>query len=124
MSGGVQWHSRDFVVEVAAGTGIHCRGEHECCRKAERHGGAGDGHAAIFERLAQHFQDIAGKFGKFIEEENTVMGERNFAGAGNDSASNQAGVRNGVMRRAIRASTDQADSGIEHARHAVNLGGL
>ena len=76
---GVQWHSRRAVVEVSAGTGIHRRHQHEARRKAQRHGRPRDGHVAVFQRLAHHFQHIAGELGKLVEEQHAVVGQRHFA---------------------------------------------
>jgi len=55
-----------FVVEVAAGAGVHGCGEHEARGEAERHGGAGYGDGAVFERLAQDFEDVAGEFRQLV----------------------------------------------------------
>lgn len=87
-----------FVVEVAAGAGIHCGGQHEARGKTQRHGGACDGDGVIFKWLAKDFENIAGKLGELIEKEKTVVGHGDFAGAGNDAAADEARVRDGVMR--------------------------
>ena len=52
------------------------------------------------------------------------MGERDFAGAGDDAAADEAGVGDGVVRRAEGAVRDEAAVGIEHAGDGVDLGGL
>ena len=113
-----------LVVEVAAGAGIHGRGQHEARRKAERHGGAGDGDGVVFQRLAHDFEHVARELGQLVEEEQAVVGQRDFAGAGNDAAADQAGVGDGVVRRAEGPLRDQARAGIEHPGHGVNLGGF
>jgi hypothetical protein len=56
------------VVVEAAGAGIHGGGQHEARGEGERHGRAGDADRAVFEGLAQDFEDVAGKFGKLVEE--------------------------------------------------------
>jgi hypothetical protein len=89
-----------LVVEVAAGAGIHGRRQHEARRKAERHGGARDGHRVIFERLAHDLEHVARKLRQLVQKEQAVVGQRNLAGAGNDAAADQAGVGDGVVRRA------------------------
>jgi hypothetical protein len=39
-------------------------------------------HISILERLAQTFQDLAGKFSEFIHEQHTIMCQAYFAGHG------------------------------------------
>ena len=70
-----------FVVEVAAGAGVHGRGQHETRGEAKAHAGAGDSDVAVFERLAKNLQDIAGELRKLIQEEKTVVRQRDLAGA-------------------------------------------
>ena len=108
----------------AAGARVHRGGQHEARRERERHGRAGDADRAVLERLAQNFENVAGKFREFVEKEQTVVGERDFAGARDDSAADQSGVGNGVVRRAVGARSDQAVALVEHSGDAVNLGGL
>ena len=52
------------------------------------------------------------------------MSEGNFAGTRDGAAADQAGIGNGVVRRAERAHADEPGAGIEHAGNTVNLGGL
>ena len=52
------------------------------------------------------------------------MGQRDLAGAGNDAAADEAGVGDGVVRRAEGPLRDQAGRGVEHAGDGVNLGGF
>ena len=113
-----------LVVEVAAGAGVHGGGEHEARGKAERHGGAGDGDGVVFERLAHDFEDVAGELGQFVEEEQAVVGEGDFAGTRDDAAADEAGVGDGVVRRAEGALGDEPGGGIEDAGDGVDLGGL
>ena len=122
--GGVQMQSRRLVVEVAAGAGVHGGGEHEAGGEGERHGGAGDGDVAVFERLAQDFENVAGEFGQLVEEEHAVVGEADFAGARDHAAADEAGVGDGVVRRAEGALGDEARVRVEHAGDGVDLGGL
>lgn len=85
------------VVEVAAGAGVHGGGEHEGGGEAERHGGACDDDVAVFEGLAHDFEDVAGEFGEFVEKEDAVVCEGDFAGAGDDAAADESGIGNGVV---------------------------
>src|SRR5450631_1241554 len=49
-------------------------------------------------------------------------GERNFARARYDASADQAGIGDGVMRRAIRARSDQAGTLVEDSGYTVNFG--
>ena len=60
-------------------------------------GGAGDGDMAVFERLAQDFEDVARELGELVEEEDAVVGEGDFARAGNGAAADEARVGDGVV---------------------------
>jgi hypothetical protein len=55
------------------------------------------GDEAGFEGLAEDFQDGAREFGEFIEEEDAVMGEGDFAGARDFAAADDGGAGGGVM---------------------------
>src|SRR5208282_1644153 len=99
------------VVAKGARTGIHSGGQHEAGGEGEGHGGAGDGDGAVFERLAQDFEDVAGEFGEFVEKEQAVVGERDFAGAGDNASADESGIGDGVVRRAIRALAYEAAAG-------------
>ena len=92
--------------------------------KVRRHGGAGDGDDAVFERLAEDFEDVAGELGQLVEEEQAVVGERDLAGARDHAAADEAGVGDGVVGRAEGAVRDQAAVGVEHAGDGVDLGGF
>ena len=50
-----------------------------------------DGDLAVLEGLADGLQDVAGKLGEFIEEEDAVMGQAEFAGRGDGASTNQSG---------------------------------
>ena len=67
---------------------------------------------------------LRGKFGQLVEEEQAVVGQRDLAGARHDAAADEAGVGDGVVRRAEGPLRDQAGAGIEHAGDGVNLGGF
>ena len=82
---------------------------------------ARNGDAAFFERLAHGFQHAALELRQFVEKQNAVMRERNFAGRRIDVAAEQAGVAGGVMRRAERPARHERLAGFEQADDAVNL---
>ena len=113
-----------LVIEVAAGAGIHGRGQHEARRKAERHRGAGDGDGVIFKRLAHDFEHIARKLRQLVKKKQAVMGKRDFAGPRNDAAADESRIGDGVVRRTERPLRDQAGGCVQHSGNGVNLGGL
>ena len=65
---------------IAAGAGVHARHEHEARRIFHGIFRSGDGDGAVFDRLAEHFEHLPGKFRELVEEKDTVVGERNLAG--------------------------------------------
>ena len=117
-------HSRDLSLKIAAGAGVHGGGEHKARGKTERHGGARDGDGVILERLAHDFEHVAREFRQLVEKEEAVVRERYFAGARHDAAADEAGVGDGVVRRAKGPLRDEARAGFEHAGNGVNLGGF
>ena len=58
---------------------------------------------AVFEGLAQHFEDVAPELGELVEEEDAVVGQGDLAGPRDCAAAGEAGVGDGVVRRAERA---------------------
>jgi hypothetical protein len=110
---------------IIARTGIHGGHQHEAGGEAERHGGAGDGHDVVFERLAQHGQHVAGELRELVQEQDAIVRDADFAGTRHaHAAANQAGAGNGVVRRAKRALMQEAGGTAQQAGNAVNLGGL
>jgi len=85
------------VAQVPAGAGIHGGDEHEAGRIGQADGGPGDGDAVVLERLAQGLDDVVAELGKFVEEEDAVVGQGDFAGPGVRAAADQPGVRDGVL---------------------------
>jgi hypothetical protein len=61
---------------------------------------------------------------ELIEKEETVVRERDLAGAGHHAATDEASVGNSVVRRAKGPLRDQACTGFEDAGDGVNLGGF
>ena len=80
--------------------------------------------SADFEGLAHHFEHVALEFGKLIEEEHAIVAERNFAGSRNGAAADEAGVTDGVMRRAKRARAHEAARVFEKSGNAVDARGF
>src|SRR5215472_8450996 len=77
--------------------------------------------AATFQRLPHNLQHIAGKLRELVEKQHAVVGQRNLARPGNDSAADQSGVGNSVVRSAKRSHIDQALGRIQHTGHTVDL---
>jgi hypothetical protein len=68
---------------------------------------------------------VAAEFGEFVEEEDAVVGDADFAGGGNDAAADEADVGDGVVGGAEGARGDEAVRGVEQeAADAVDLGGF
>src|SRR5439155_19402954 len=107
----LQWSTATLargIVPETAGTGIHRSGEHERSRKRQRHRCATDRDFLIFKRLSQDFQDAAIEFRQLVEKQYALMRQRNLAGPGHCTATNQTGVADGVMRRAKGPLSHQA----------------
>ena len=52
----------------------------------------------IFERLSHHFEDVALEFWKFVQKNDAVMAERDFARARVDVSTDEPGGADGVVR--------------------------
>ena len=83
---------------------------------------AGDGDDAIFEGLAEGFENVAAKFGHFVEEQHTVVGEGYFAGFGGFAATDDCGVASGVMRRSEWSPPDKPIGVAGFSGRAVDAG--
>ena len=68
---------------------------------------AGDGHTALFQRLAHGFQHGAFELGQFVQKQHAVVRQRDFAGRRIGIAAEQTGVAGRVVRRAERTARDQ-----------------
>ena len=51
------------IAPIAAGTGIHGRGQYESGRKRDAHRRAAQRHRAVLERLPKHLKHIAAELG-------------------------------------------------------------
>ena len=69
--------------------------------------GPADGDLAVLERLAQHLEHVAAELGQLVEEEHAVVRQRHLAGPRDGAAADQAGVGDGVVRRAERPGRDE-----------------
>ena len=67
-----------------------------------------DGDFAVFQRLTQHLQCIPGKFRQLVQEQNPVVGQADFAGAGIGAAAHYGGGADAVVGTAEGAFPDQS----------------
>jgi hypothetical protein len=79
---------------------------------------------AVFEGLAEDFEGGTAVFGEFVEEENAVVGEGNFARARVGAAAEEANVGDGVVGTAEGAAGDEAFARVEESGDGVDAGGL
>ena len=110
------------IALVTAGTGIHRCHQHERRRIGQALRCATDADLAILERLPQHLQDILLELGQFIEEQHPVVSQRHLARPGMSAAADQAGIGDGVVRRAEHPPGDQRLTGGEQTEDRVDLG--
>src|SRR5262249_45827016 len=78
----------------------------------------------FFERLAHGFKHAAFELGQFVEKQNSMVCQRDFAGCRIDVAAEQAGITRGVMRGAKWPACDERLASFKQSDYAVNLGGL
>ena len=86
------------VAQIAAGAGVHRGHQLKARREIRLTRRARNRHAARLQRLAQHFEYAAVKLGQLVEEQHTVMRERNLAGARHCAAAHECHARCRVMR--------------------------
>src|ERR1035438_6968001 len=58
---------------------IHGCHKHETGGEAQRHIGARNGDRAVFERLPEYLQHVARKLGEFIEKQQAIVRQADFA---------------------------------------------
>ena len=78
-------------------------------------------HRTALKRLPEHVERILAVFRQLVEKQHSPVGQRNFAGPGIGSASDQRHIRYCVVRLAERSLRYQPLAS-EHPRHAVNFG--
>jgi hypothetical protein len=78
----------------------------------------------IFQRLAQHLQDVATARRQFIQQEHAVVGPRHVAGHRHLPPADQPYIRDRVVRDATGARGGQGGAGAGAAGDAVEAGGL
>jgi hypothetical protein len=94
---------------MAAAARVHRRDRHEAPRISHAMIGTRDGDFAGFERLTQRVERVRLEFGKLVEKQHAVMGERNLARPRMDAAADQNRHAGGMMRRAERPPVGQCE---------------
>jgi hypothetical protein len=99
---------------------VHRGNEHETSGKDGSASGARNRHAAFFKRLSHHFEDAAVELGHLVEEENTVVRERDLAGPWSRTTTNERDIRDGVVRRPKRTPRQQPGIGRKRSGNRVD----
>ena len=79
------------VAVPAAGTGVGRPHQGDGAGEAGSAARGAEPDLALFQRLAELVQNGPGKFGHFIEKQDSRMGQAQFTGAGMETASKQGG---------------------------------
>src|SRR5262249_34848416 len=87
------------IAAMPARAGIHGGDKLEARRELRLVRGARNRNSAGLERLSQRFQHVAVELRQLVEEQHTVMRERDFARARQGAAADQSGSRGAVVRR-------------------------
>jgi len=77
---------------------VHRSHEHKFRRKSHAAGRARDGHPPFLQGLAHGLQNTSFEFGQFVEEQNSMMRERDLARGWVNIAAEQAGIAGGWQR--------------------------
>lgn len=91
-STGVGW-----VAKMTARTGVHGGNKHKVGWISGSAAGAGNRDGFVFKRATERLKNGAGKLGKLVEKEDTVMGEGDFTRGGRGTAANNRGGTRGVV---------------------------
>ncbi len=111
----------DGIAIEAAGAGVHGPHQREVGREGERPRRPGDHHLVILHRLAEHFERAPVELGQLVQEQDPAMGQTDLPRLRPASPAHQAGVADGVMRRAERPMAHQGRLRRQHAQDAVDL---
>jgi hypothetical protein len=108
------------VSPVTAGAGIEGSDEHKVGWKGGATERAGDRDDSIFEWLSHHFQGASIEFGKFIQEEHSIVCHGDFTWRWWAATSDQSSVADRVMRRAKGAFGHQWLPIEQSSKHTVD----
>ena len=109
-----------LIALEAAWARVHRGDEDESRREDRRSRGAGDGDAAVLERLPQDLEHTPVELRHLVEEEDAVVGKRDLAGTRDGSAADERDVRHGVVRRAKGPLGQEADARRQGAGYGMN----
>ena len=86
-----------LVAEVATGAGVHGGDKHEVGGEDGLFVGARDGDFAVFEGLAEGFEDEAGVLGEFVKEEDAEVSKGNLSRSDRGTAADDGDGATGVV---------------------------
>ena len=117
------WGTSTFVVGVTIVTtraGVHGGDKHEVGRVGGFTLGTRNGDLTIFKWLTQGLEDVAVKFGKLVEKENAVSGERDFTRKSEGATADNRRGTGGMVGRTEGASRDDL---VGDASEGIKFGG-
>lgn len=114
----------ESVAIVTTRARIHGSDELEIGRESEGTGGTADGDHLIFQGLAKNLEDAHAKLGKLIEEEDTAVSKGDFTRVRLVAATDQTGMRNGMVRGAEGTGADQRGTSGKLIGDGVDLGNV
>ena len=100
------------MAQIAARARVHGSYQLELRRISGLAGSARNVDFSRFQRLAQHFQHTAVKFGQLIQKQYAVMCQRNFAGFWVGTAAHQCRRAGGMVRISERAARIQVQAAL------------
>ena len=112
------------VAVVAALAGIHGGYQLEPAGVGGAASGAADRDLAVFQRLAEHFEALAGKLRQLVQKQDAAVGQTAFAGAEVRSAASQRSGTGRVMRAAEGPMGDEPAPFGQLPGDGVDLGRL
>lgn len=113
-----------LVAQISARAGVHGRHEHDVTGIFQGHGSTRDGHPALFQGLAQDFEDVLLEFGELVQKKHAPVGQGELSGTRVLSAADEPRIRNSVMRRSERPRHHQGLLRRQLPGHGIDLGHL
>lgn len=112
------------VIIVAARAGVHRSYHHKVGRIVYAILGTGYRDMAVLERLTQHLQYASIKLGQLVTEQNSVMSKADFSWLRVGASTYKRYGRDGVVRTAEGAHSNERGILAKAASYGVYLGGL
>ena len=103
------------VVEISAGAGVHGGDQHEARGKVSDMAARAMVTVPSSSGWRMTSSTLRGNSGSSSRNSTPLCARRDFAGPRDDAAADQAGIGDGVVRRAERARADQPGAGVQHA---------